>query len=265
MPGWRGICEFTRDVRELVRDSWLFMWFLAPVTVTFLALILWQNGLGDLYQAVIDSEFWRLATDTERGAGVMLGIIGGFATLTAGHMINALLTRRRDVQLREQDARALASLLAAEFKGAWNTAQHFRASCLVHETTGGDFGLPPQLDTASAFWLPEFKALDANLARMGILGAELDGEVLRVAAGIRRKIQISLASTYTPKLAAPPSVEDLAALKTWIINLDKMTGKLRARAGLSPTVLKSADLSLAEKRYASQTRDKDHGQIPPDS
>lgn len=243
MPGWRGICDFARDIRELVRGDWLFMWFLAPVTGYLLALILWFSGLEATVAAIAGSDRWTMLTHTPQG----LAIIFGFAALTVGHMFNAWLTRRRDDRLREQEARALASILAAELATAWGNAQNFLVGCQNFKNTAGEKGLPRHRDDAAANWLPEFQAVAANLTRMGILGAELDAMTLGATAGLRGQIQVALLNAYISGDAALPEKAVLAGVNEWADDVRNLVNILRARAGLRQLKFESAYRADAEQ------------------
>lgn len=180
MPGWRGICEFARDIRELVRDDWLFMWFLAPVTGALLALIFWLSWLSGVVLSITSSQFWMLATGTERGAGVVFGIIGGFATLTAGHMINSWLTRRRDDRLRKLEARALAAALDAETRRTIADIDGTYCALFRHYSKNA----PPKDKTITKDLLENIalqastNVYSANFGRLGYLGPDITRKVI---------------------------------------------------------------------------------------
>lgn len=169
MPGWRGICDFARDIRELVRGDWLFMWFLAPVTGTLLALILWLSWLSDVVLAITGSERWGMLTNTPEG----LAIIAGFAALTAGHMLNAWMTRRRDDRLREQEKCALAAALSAEFDVLGNGIMILRAQI----TRQHEYGEAAPV----ALWKPPTEIFKNNTERLGLLGARMARHVTNVS------------------------------------------------------------------------------------
>lgn len=192
MPGWRTFRKFVRDVHDLVRDDWLFMWFLGPVTVTVLALILWVSWLSDVVQAIAGSNRWAMLTNTPQG----LAILAGFATLTIGHMINAWLTRRRDDRLREEEALALAAALQADMLAAITVVGHMREVVDAHFDSDNETLLVSDYEIAKKIWAVETPVYRANLSRLGILGAKVDSLAVTGFRLVAKQTQIILHNLY---------------------------------------------------------------------
>lgn len=222
MIDWRGI-------RDFVRGDPVLKWFFLPLTVAPFALLLW-GWLGGVVLAITDSEFWMLATGTERGAGVVLGIIGGGATLTAGHILNAWLTRRRDDRLREEKAKALASALGSEFQQIGLMIENLLDNYAIGQE--GNDGMPAGLEAALSFWMPNQPVYKASVGTIGILGPYLCGKIVGTAEGAHSTILFVLHNIYNEDgtiIQDEAQAADLRVLADMTIGLWR---ELHVRAGL---------------------------------
>lgn len=226
MIDWRGI-------REFVRSDPVLKWFFLPLTVAPFALLLW-GWLGGVVLAVTGTQFWQDATGTPQGAGAVLGIIGGGATLTAGALFNAWLARHRDDRRREQEAKALAAALHADMLAAITVVGHLLGCVEAYFNSDDKKGLVNEFDTARELWTIETPVYRANLARLGILGPRIDNIAVSGFQLAAKQTRIILHNLYSAGGRDGDGKDTLDAIHEHLMLLRRAADALRKRAGRPP-------------------------------
>jgi hypothetical protein len=212
-------------------------------------------------------EFLRFAVSTPEAAGSVLGIVGGFAGVIVTTMFgfyfairqrkeDARLARRsrehqadidresrkdqarhdreRDAELREREAKALAAILHAELLAHLLVADHLFEALEKHfEGDGRDY-LPSDYEAAILVWAMEFPVYRANLARLGILGANLEPDVVATIQRAETRMALTLHNLYQAGSRAGDGQKDIAAIFDIDREMREAAERLRVRAGVPP-------------------------------
>ena len=149
-------------------------------------LTTWVNNLNPSA-----AQFW----------GAVVGVGGGLAAILIGALVNADLNRRRDDQLRDKEARAVAAAIRGELAGIrlsvgdllpiWKDGEE-----MYQEGNKAKVSLPgatsAPVDASEYARLPPFAAtiFEANASRLGLLGSQLAGAITVIYTNYRVRSEV---------------------------------------------------------------------------
>lgn len=193
-------------------------------SAVFVPLILIVAMEGPLVE---DVQAWQVFL------GPYYGALFGLLTILAGALYNAELNRRRDDWLHEHDVRSLAAALRAEMLASGEhlelVGEHIRNIIELRKNgKKGSAARSPMIEQFERLWIPRFPVFHANLARLGILGADRDYDVIRAVI----EVDMQMTAIVNLRLDGEALVERVRLTTELALWLRAIAEDLRVRAKL---------------------------------